>query len=79
MMRFTCIATKDRSKIVLLFCSEESMAIPGVGVDKLVETGKLDHLKGGPLFWVDSADSNPCMGNYYIIMMADQAKISFIC
>ena len=39
------------------------MAIPGVGVDKLVETGKLDHLKGGPLFWVDSADSNPCMGN----------------
>ena len=43
-------------------CSEESMAIPGVGVDKLVETGKLDHLKGGPLFWVDSADSNPCMG-----------------
>ena len=39
------------------------MAIPGVGVDKLVETGRLDHLKGGPLFWVDSADSHPCMGN----------------
>ena len=39
------------------------MAIPGVGVDKLVETGKLDHLKDGPLFWVDSADSHPCMGN----------------
>ena len=38
------------------------MAIPGVGVDKLVETGRLDHLKGGPVFWVDSADSQPCMG-----------------
>ena len=47
---------------VIVF-SEESMAIPGVGVDKLVETGKLEHLKSGPLFWVDSADSNPCMGN----------------
>ena len=42
------------------------MAIPGVGVDKLVETGKLDHLKGGPVFWVDSADSHPCMGMIFI-------------
>ena len=43
-------------------CSEESTAIPGVGVDKLMDVGKLDHLKGGPIFWVDSADSQPCMG-----------------
>ena len=43
-------------------CSEESSAIPGVGVEKLVEVGKLDFLKNGPLFWVDSADSQPCMG-----------------
>ena len=46
----------------LLLCSEESSAIPGVGVEKLVETGRLDFLKDGPLFWVDSADSQPCMG-----------------
>ena len=38
------------------------MAIPGVGVDKLVEIGKLDHLKGGPIFWVDTADIHPCIG-----------------
>ena len=24
--------------------------------------GKLDHLKNGPIYWVDSADTNPCMG-----------------
>ena len=42
--------------------SEESTAIPGVGVDMLVKDGKLDHLKNGPMYWVDSADINPCMG-----------------
>ena len=42
--------------------SEESTAIPGVGVDMLVKDGKLDHLKNGPIYWVDSADVNPCMG-----------------
>ena len=41
---------------------EESMAVPGVGIDKLVEMGKLDHLKNGPIFWMDSADSNPRIG-----------------
>ena len=42
--------------------SEESTAIPGVGVDMLMKDGKLDHLKNGPIYWVDSADVNPCMG-----------------
>ena len=56
-------------------CSEESMAIPGVGVDKLVETGRLDHLKGGPVFWVDSADSHPCMGMIFISQLV--ATINF--
>ena len=28
----------------------------------LVKDGKLDHLKNGPIYWVDSADVNPCMG-----------------
>ena len=31
-------------------------------MDKLMEMGRLDHLKDGPIFWVDSADTNPCMG-----------------
>ena len=38
------------------------MAVPGVGIDKLVEMGKLDRLKNGPIFWMDSADSNPRIG-----------------
>ena len=42
--------------------SEENSSIAGVGVEKLLEQGKLDKLKNGPLFWVDSADSHPCMG-----------------
>ena len=45
-----------------MFHREESCAVPGVGVDKLMEAGKLDCLKGGPIFWVDCADSHPCMG-----------------
>ena len=48
--------------LYLYCCSEESTAIPGVGVDKLMEVGKLDRVKNGPVFWVDSADSQPCMG-----------------
>jgi len=28
----------------------------------LVKDGKLEHLKNGPIYWVDSADVNPCMG-----------------
>ena len=55
------ISTVQYSWFVCL-CSEESTAVPGVGVDKLVEVGKLDHIKNGPIFWVDSADSQPCMG-----------------
>ena len=34
----------------------------GTGVDKLVENGLLDHLKAGPIIWVDCADSQPCIG-----------------
>ena len=36
----------------------------GVGVDGLHSSGKLDELgiNKGPIFWVDSADSQPCVG-----------------
>ena len=46
-------------------CSEENSTIPGVGVDQLLKDGRLEKFKNGPLFWVDSADTNPCMGNYH--------------
>jgi len=38
------------------------LKIPGVGIDMLLKNGKLDNLKDGPVYWVDSADSHPCMG-----------------
>ena len=27
-----------------------------------MESGKLDELKAGPVYWIDSADSQPCCG-----------------
>jgi len=34
----------------------------GVGVDGLAKSGKLAHLKKGPVFWVDASDKQPCIG-----------------
>ena len=54
-----------------LFCpqySEESTAIPGVGVDALLDNGKLDRFKNGPIYWIDSADSNPCIGKSIVVL-----------
>lgn len=33
-----------------------------MGVDELVKRGELDACKTGPLFWVDVAESRPCIG-----------------
>ncbi|KAL9248978.1 Acetylornithine deacetylase-like protein [Drosera capensis] len=54
---------KLKSTVVAVFiASEENSSIPGVGVDALVKDGLLDKLKGGPLFWIDTADKQPCIG-----------------
>ena len=45
-----------------IVCSEENSTIPDVGVEMLLKDGKLDHLKDGPVSWVDSADVHPCLG-----------------
>lgn len=29
----------------------------------LLKNGKLDKLKNGPIYWIDSADMDPCIGN----------------
>ncbi|CAM9110058.1 unnamed protein product [Discosporangium mesarthrocarpum] len=52
------------SVIAVFIANEENMEITGVGVDGLHSSGKLDELgiKNGPIFWVDSADSQPCVG-----------------
>jgi hypothetical protein len=38
------------------------LQLTGVGVDELVKHGLLDKCKQGPLYWVDTADSEPCIG-----------------
>ncbi|KAI4303317.1 hypothetical protein MLD38_038963 [Melastoma candidum] len=50
------------SVIAVFIASEENSSIPGVGVDALVKDGLLNKLKGGPLFWIDTADKQPCIG-----------------
>ncbi|KAF8096766.1 hypothetical protein N665_0301s0014 [Sinapis alba] len=52
-----------KSSVVAVFiASEENSSIPGVGVDMLVKDKLLDNLKSGPLFWIDTADKQPCIG-----------------
>ncbi|XP_058778118.1 acetylornithine deacetylase-like [Vicia villosa] len=52
-----------KSTVVAVFiANEESSAITGVGIDALVQDGLLNKLKEGPLFWIDVADKQPCVG-----------------
>ena len=45
-----------------------------IGVDMLLKDGKLDELSKGPVFWVDSSDSQPCMATAAIIMWTLRAE-----
>ncbi|GAM19190.1 hypothetical protein SAMD00019534_023650 [Acytostelium subglobosum LB1] len=54
--------TLKHSINAVFIASEENDEIPGVGVDELNKRGKIDHLKHGPLYWVDSADMQPTIG-----------------
>lgn len=48
--------------VVVFIANEENSFFRGIGIDQLVREGYLDALKRGPLFWIDSADSQPCIG-----------------
>eukprot|EP01087_Luapelamoeba_hula_P000420 TRINITY_DN1030_c0_g1_i2.p1 TRINITY_DN1030_c0_g1~~TRINITY_DN1030_c0_g1_i2.p1 ORF type:complete len:352 (-),score=39.36 TRINITY_DN1030_c0_g1_i2:52-1080(-) len=48
--------------VAVFIANEENSEIPGIGVDELVKQGLLAKLKNGPLYWVDSADKQPCIG-----------------
>jgi acetylornithine deacetylase len=50
------------SVVVIFIANEENSTFVGVGVDQLAKEGHMDHLKAGPVFWVDAADSQPCIG-----------------
>lgn len=46
----------------IIIANEELSPVSGIGIGKLVKEGKLDHLKNGPLYWLDSADFGPTIG-----------------
>lgn len=46
----------------IFIANEENSTFVGIGVDQLAKEGYMDELKTGPLFWVDAADSEPCVG-----------------
>lgn len=51
-----------RSIVVVFIANEENGAFRGIGVDQLAKEGYMEQLKNGPLFWIDAADSQPCIG-----------------
>ncbi|KAL7998734.1 putative peptidase M20, bacterial exopeptidase dimerization domain-containing protein [Plasmopara halstedii] len=56
-------AIQTKTQVVcVLIASEENGEIEGVGVETLMESGKLDFIKNGPVFWIDCSDSQPCIG-----------------
>lgn len=50
------------SVVVVFIVNEENSSFVGLGVDQLAKENYLDDLKAGPLFWIDAADSQPCIG-----------------
>ena len=50
------------SIVVIFIANEENGVFKGIGVDQLALEGHLDRLLPGPVFWVDSADAQPCIG-----------------
>lgn len=52
----------SRTVVVVFIANEENGSFKGVGVDQLAIEGYMDQLKAGPLFWIDAADCQPCIG-----------------
>ena len=48
--------------VVVFIANEENGTFKGIGIDQLDKEGYMDNLKAGPLFWIDAADSQPCIG-----------------
>ncbi len=52
----------DPTLVVVLIANEEERPIPEIGLDFVASTGKLAPLRGGPVYWLDSADFGPTVG-----------------
>lgn len=48
--------------VAVLIANEESSAGAGIGIDGLMRDGRLDRLRNGPVYWLDSADIHPNIG-----------------
>eukprot|EP01126_Amoeba_proteus_P019532 TRINITY_DN2009_c0_g1_i5.p1 TRINITY_DN2009_c0_g1~~TRINITY_DN2009_c0_g1_i5.p1 ORF type:complete len:434 (-),score=81.17 TRINITY_DN2009_c0_g1_i5:514-1815(-) len=46
----------------VFIANEENSSVSGVGVDGLSRNGKIDAYKNGWSYWIDTADSQPCLG-----------------
>lgn len=57
----------SKTIVAVFIANEENSAVSGVGVDKLEQEGRLEELKNGPVFWIDAADSEPCLGTAGVI------------
>lgn len=62
------------SVVVIFIANEENGSFPGIGVDQLGKEGYMDSLKHGPVFWIDAADSQPCIGTAGTIQWSLQAE-----
>ncbi|KAH0742352.1 hypothetical protein KY290_035395 [Solanum tuberosum] len=68
MKRLAETKIKLKSTVIAIFiASEENASIQGIGVDALDKDGWFDNLKEGPLFWIDTADKQPCIGTGGVI------------
>lgn len=65
---------KLKRSIVVLFIAGEEGGEKDVGVDVVVAKGKLDEVKGGPVYWIDSADSQPCCGTSGMLTWSVKCK-----
>jgi acetylornithine deacetylase/succinyl-diaminopimelate desuccinylase-like protein len=55
--------SRPRSTLtVILIANEEERPRPEIGLDHVFNAGKMESLKGGPLYWLDSADFGPTVG-----------------
>mmetsp|Transcript_67346 Transcript_67346/g.161473 ORF Transcript_67346/g.161473 Transcript_67346/m.161473 type:complete len:544 (-) Transcript_67346:51-1682(-) len=53
---------KLKRSVIAVFIAAEEGAEVDVGVDMVMKYGKINDARNGPVFWVDSADSQPCIG-----------------
>lgn len=52
----------ERTLKVVMISNEEERPIPECGLNHVVDTGKMDDLKDGTIYWLDSADFGPTVG-----------------